>query len=67
MTAEGRLDGYWEAHINVWDVAAGLCLMKEAGGWTNDFLANDGIAKGNPILATNARLTGELERLLILV
>jgi myo-inositol-1(or 4)-monophosphatase len=27
LTADGRLDGYWEAHINVWDVAAGLCLV----------------------------------------
>jgi myo-inositol-1(or 4)-monophosphatase len=32
MTADGRLDGYWEAHINMWDVAAGLCIVKEAGG-----------------------------------
>ena len=64
MTADGRLDGYWEAHINVWDVAAGLCIVKEAGGWTNDFLSNNGLTKGNPILATNGRLTGELGRLL---
>src|SRR5262245_26708690 len=25
------LDGYWEAHINIWDVAAGLCIVREAG------------------------------------
>ena len=43
LTADGRLDGYWEAHINVWDVAAGLCLVKEAGGRANDFLGEDGL------------------------
>jgi myo-inositol-1(or 4)-monophosphatase len=41
MTADGRMDGYWEAHINIWDVAAGLCIIKEAGGWTNDFMSGD--------------------------
>ena len=33
---DGRLDGYYEAHINAWDVAAGLVLVAEAGGWCND-------------------------------
>ena len=50
-TAAGRFDGYWERHINSWDVAAGLVLVREAGGWTNDFLAGDGFAHGNEILA----------------
>ena len=50
-TAAGRFDGYWERHINAWDVAAGLALVREAGGWTNDFLAGDGFAHGNEILA----------------
>jgi myo-inositol-1(or 4)-monophosphatase len=47
----GRLDGYWEQHINSWDVLAGVLLVQEAGGWTNDFLAGNGLAVGNPILA----------------
>lgn len=49
--ASGRLDGYWAPHVNAWDVAAGICLVDEAGGWVSDFLAGDGLAKGNPILA----------------
>lgn len=64
LTADGRLDGYWEAHINIWDVAAGLCIVKEAGGWTNDFLVNEGFTKGNPILATNPKLKYKLKGLL---
>jgi myo-inositol-1(or 4)-monophosphatase len=64
MTADGRLDGYWEAHINIWDVAAGLCIVKEAGGWTNDFMSGDVFRLGNPILATNPALAEPLSALL---
>ncbi len=56
LTADGRLDGFFEAHINAWDVAAGLCIVKEAGGRTNDFLGEDGLAKGNVVLAANPTL-----------
>ncbi len=34
--AAGRLDGFWELHLNPWDVAAGLLLVEEAGGRTSD-------------------------------
>jgi myo-inositol-1(or 4)-monophosphatase len=30
--ASGRLDGYWEFKLSSWDVAAGVCLVLEAGG-----------------------------------
>jgi myo-inositol-1(or 4)-monophosphatase len=64
MAADGRLDGYWEAHINIWDVAAGLCLVKEAGGWHNDFMQGDVFVKGNPILAATPGLAKDLAKLL---
>lgn len=64
FTADGRMDGYWEAHINIWDVAAGLCIVKEAGGWTNDFMSGDVFRQGNPILATNPALAAPLQALL---
>ena len=51
FVADGRFDGYWEPHINAWDVLAGICLVQEAGGWCNDFLAAEGLRKGNKILA----------------
>lgn len=54
--ADGRTDAYCELHINSWDCLAGLLLVQEAGGWTNDFLANDGLIHGNPILATTPAL-----------
>ncbi|MGD9511384.1 MAG: inositol monophosphatase [Geminicoccaceae bacterium] len=49
--ADGRADAYLELHINSWDCLAGILLVEEAGGRVNDFLANDGLRRGNPILA----------------
>ena len=49
--AAGRLIGYFEPHINAWDTAAGIILINEAGGKTNDFLQNNGLINGNYILA----------------
>ncbi|MGB1238802.1 MAG: inositol monophosphatase family protein [Pseudomonadales bacterium] len=48
--AAGRLIAYYEPHINAWDCLAGILLIEEAGGWVNDFLADEGLAEGNPIL-----------------
>ena len=61
--AAGRSDGYFEAHINAWDVLAGLLMVREAGGWTNDFLADDGLERGNYILACTPALRAPLQRL----
>lgn len=58
--ARGRIDGYVELHINAWDVLAGLLLVREAGGWTSDFLANDGLTRGNPIIACRPELAERL-------
>ena len=56
LVADGRFQGYVEGHINSWDVLAGLVLVREAGGRTNDFLARDGMRFGNPILAASPAL-----------
>ena len=54
--AAGRVEAYCELHINSWDCAAGVLLVTEAGGRTNDFFAGEGLLKGNPLLATNHAL-----------
>lgn len=54
--ADGRLDGYFEHHLNSWDVLAGALLVREAGGRTNDFLAGDSLVNGNEMLATTVGL-----------
>jgi myo-inositol-1(or 4)-monophosphatase len=58
--AAGRTEGYAELHINAWDCAAGIVLVREAGGFTNDFFAGEGVAHGNPLIATNAALCAKL-------
>jgi len=62
--AAGRLDGYWERDISPWDMAAGLLLVREAGGFVTDLDGGDAmLAKGN-ILAGNETMHRELLRLL---
>ena len=62
-TAAGRLIGYLEPHMNSWDCLAGLLLVKEAGGVINDFLRNDGLHKGNPVLACPPGIKEQLDAL----
>lgn len=50
--ADGRTDAYAELHINAWDCLAGILLVTEAGGRVSDFLAGEGLLKGNVLLAT---------------
>jgi myo-inositol-1(or 4)-monophosphatase len=49
--AAGRTHGYCELHINSWDTLAGLLMVREAGGWTNDYLAGEALQRGNAVLA----------------
>jgi myo-inositol-1(or 4)-monophosphatase len=58
--AAGAVEAYAELHINAWDCAAGMVLVREAGGFTNDFFAGDGLRSGNPLVATNAALCSKL-------
>jgi myo-inositol-1(or 4)-monophosphatase len=50
-TAAGRIDGYIEMHINLWDVAAALAVLAEAGAVVNGFMEGAGPTEGAPILA----------------
>jgi myo-inositol-1(or 4)-monophosphatase len=43
FVAAGRLDGFWEIHLNAWDVAAGVLLVREAGGKVTDFRGREGL------------------------
>ncbi len=58
--AAGRCDGYIEHHINAWDCLAGNLLVSEAGGYVSDFLANDGLRRGNALLAAAPLLKEDL-------
>ncbi len=63
FVADGTLDAFYEAHLSPWDALAGLLLVREAGGWTNDFAAGEGLARGNPVLACAPPLREELGRI----
>ena len=62
-SADGRLDGFWASHAYAWDVAAGIIIMREAGGWVSDFMADDGLINGNSILAAPPGLVAQLKEL----
>ncbi|MBB4952551.1 myo-inositol-1(or 4)-monophosphatase [Agrobacterium vitis] len=51
--AAGRLDGFWQSGLNAWDVAAGILLIREAGGFVSDMSGgNDALNRGD-IVAGN--------------
>lgn len=58
--AAGRLIGYYEPHINAWDCLAGIVLVREAGGMVNDFFADGGLLRGNPIVAAGRGMYANL-------
>ena len=58
--AAGRFDGFWEHGLSPWDVAAGILLVREAGGIVTDAEGGDGALSGGSILAANPRLHGQL-------
>jgi myo-inositol-1(or 4)-monophosphatase len=50
--ASGRFDGFWEIGLNVWDIAAGVLLVREAGGLVGDFEGgHDFLESGNIVAA----------------
>lgn len=62
--AAGRLDAFWQLHLSSWDVLAGLLLVEEAGGVAFEFLAQDGLLNGNPVLATAPEIATDLASIL---
>ena len=58
--AAGRCDGFWQRNLNYWDVAAGILLVKEAGGYVTDFFGEDKYLENKTILATNSRINEEM-------
>jgi myo-inositol-1(or 4)-monophosphatase len=62
--AAGRFDGYWESDLKPWDVAAGMLLVKEAGGFVTDFRGGDQPMERRQFLAGNDGLHSKLHKLL---
>ena len=62
--AAGRLDAYWERDISPWDMAAGLLMVREAGGYVTDLDGGDAMLAKGHIIAGNETMHRELLRLL---
>jgi len=61
--AAGRFDGFWESDLNVWDTAAGVLLVKEAGGFVTDYRGGDQVFERSEYLAANDALQSKLHKL----
>jgi myo-inositol-1(or 4)-monophosphatase len=58
--ASGRYDGFWEMHLNVWDIAAGSLLVQEAGGLVGNLIGNEGFLDSGNIVAANPKVFSQM-------
>ena len=62
--AAGRFDGFWEINLHSWDVAAGVLLVKEAGGLVTQYDNSDYKIDSSSILATNGKIHQQVSQVL---
>ena len=60
----GRFDGYWQRELNIWDIAAGIVIVKEAGGYVNFFDEDEKFPFKKNIIASNSIIHDELRVLI---
>ena len=60
--AAGRYDGFFQNDLNLWDIAAGIVLIKEAGGIVNE--VNISTNKNIKIIASSAEINSKLNEIL---
>lgn len=58
--AAGRMDGFWEIELNIWDIAAGALLVKEAGGFIGDFSGRGKFLETGNVVAGNDSVFKEI-------
>lgn len=63
--AAGRYEGYWENGLSPWDVAAGIVLVREAGGFVTDVSGGENMLAGGGILAANTTLYNPLKKMIL--
>jgi len=59
-TACGRFEAFYEYNLNSWDVAAGVVIVKQAGGHVVNFSGGDEVINSRELLATNGKITDEM-------
>jgi len=55
-TACGRFDGFWEMKLKPWDIAAGVLILREAGGIATDFRGGDSFIQSGNVVAANRHI-----------
>ncbi|MDB5691536.1 MAG: inositol monophosphatase [Alphaproteobacteria bacterium] len=61
--AAGRYDGFWEEDLQIWDIAAGILLVREAGGFVTDYRGADAALAKGQVLAGNDHIHSRLHKL----
>ncbi|MBV7256666.1 inositol monophosphatase [Pacificimonas sp. WHA3] len=61
--AAGRFEGYWETNLSIWDVAAGVLLVREAGGFVTDYRGSEAKVMDGEIIAANGGLHSKLHKM----
>lgn len=59
-TACGRFDAFYEYNLNAWDIAAGVVIVRQAGGEVINYKGGNEVMDNRELLATNGKITGEL-------
>jgi len=62
--AAGRYDGFWERRLNAWDIAAGILIIKEAGGLVEPLTPGDNILENGSLVCANAQIFDQFARAL---
>ena len=65
--AAGRFDGFWERGLKIWDIAAGIVLVREAGGIVSSYENESVILDSGRLLASNGIIQNELSNALLRV
>ncbi|HET8829896.1 MAG TPA: inositol monophosphatase family protein [Pelobium sp.] len=63
-TACGRFDAYFEYNLKAWDIAAGVLIVRQAGGECFDFVGENNILESGDIVATNGKVSVELNQII---
>ena len=61
--ASGRYDGYFQSNLNIWDIAAGIIIVKEAGGILNEINLSN--SKNIKVIASSNDISAKLNEKLI--
>ena len=58
--AAGRCDGFWQRNLSYWDIAAGIIIVKEAGGFVTDIKGESEFIENKTLLVSNSKIHNEM-------